>query len=96
MWAKKIMSKEGSEPMIIDEGSGFKINDVAGIMGHILGFILDFTGVDIDGKPLNFNDLEKRERAWKLVEDKQGWLIICSPLLGMRGLAKQWMKESNL
>ena len=44
------------------------------------GWSLDITTRDYDGKPWDFNDPEKRERALALIDSKKALLLIGSPM----------------
>ena len=43
------------------------------------GLALDFTVNDEDGRPFNFNDKRQREKAERMLEDQQPFILIGSP-----------------
>ena len=72
------LAKEGFEHGIIEMYSPKRVNAMAELMGVIPGMSLDLTGNDIDGKPWDFNNPEKRERAERMVREKRELLLLGS------------------
>ena len=53
---------------------------MAEAMGMMPGIALDLIGNDVDGKPWDFNDPEKRDKARDMVINKKALLVIGSPI----------------
>ena len=58
-----------------------RVNGLAKQLGVIPGMSLDLTVEDPDdGKPWDFNNPEKRDKAERMIRDKRGLLLIGSPM----------------
>ena len=53
---------------------------MASKLGLMLGYSLDLSVNDIDGKPWDFSDKSKRAKAIKMVRNRQAMLLIGSPM----------------
>ena len=74
------LKEKGFDHSIIEVYSPRRVTAMAEAMGLMPGMSLDLTGNDTDGKPWDFNNAEKRDRARHLVGSKQALLVIGSPM----------------
>jgi hypothetical protein len=76
----KVLAEEGFEYSIIEAYSPKRVTAMGDLLGLMPGMALDLTTLDTDGKPWDFNDEQKREKAKKMIKEKKALLLIGSPM----------------
>ena len=74
------MAKHGCSSSILEVYSPPRVTGLMDKIKGIPGLALDLTTEDTDGRPWDFNCEDKREKAKRMVRNKEALLVIGSPM----------------